>query len=77
MYRLSQRLEENFRCPGDEVASVRELPDVAIFAVCRKVIVFHNITFNGAFGRWINVYSTGTAIVAVNLSGFMGTVKVL
>lgn len=64
-------LEENFKCPGDEVASGRELSDMAIFAVCRKFIVFHNITFNGAFGRWIHVYSIEAAAVAVNLSGFM------
>lgn len=44
---------------------------MAIFAVCRKFIVFHNITFNGAFGRWIHVYSIEAAAVAVNLSRFM------
>lgn len=44
---------------------------MAIFAVCRKFIVFHKITFNRTHGRWIHVYSIGAAPVAVNLNGFV------
>jgi hypothetical protein len=70
----SQRLDGNFRSPGDEAAGGQELPDVAAFAVCRKFILFHKITSNVAFGRQIDIYTIGAALLTVNLNGFMYTV---
>lgn len=46
-YRCPQRLDENFKSPGDGVAGGCEVSDMAVFAMCRKFIVFCEITFSG------------------------------